>query len=72
MTIPEIKDRLSIETVLKHYGITINRNGHIQCPFHDDKTASAPFAAAGIAAICKGHAAASGLRKAKVSFSNEN
>ena len=40
MTIQEIKARLSIEQVLRHYGITINRNGHIQCPFHDDKKAS--------------------------------
>ena len=40
MEITEIKARLSIEQVLRHYGITINRNGHIQCPFHDDKKAS--------------------------------
>jgi DNA primase len=40
MTILEIKALLSIEAVLRHYGIEVNRNGHIKCPFHDDQKAS--------------------------------
>jgi DNA primase len=40
MTILEIKAQLSIEAVLRHYGIEVNRNGHIKCPFHDDQKAS--------------------------------
>ena len=40
MTIPEIKEKLSIEQVLSHYNLAINRNGHINCPFHSDKKAS--------------------------------
>lgn len=37
MTIPEIKEQLSILTVLEHYGIKPNRNKMVCCPFHDDK-----------------------------------
>jgi len=40
MEIQEIKKQLSIEAVLSHYGLTINRNGHVNCPFHADKTPS--------------------------------
>ncbi|BDS10677.1 toprim domain-containing protein [Aureispira anguillae] len=40
MRIEEIKERLSIKDVLAHYGITANKNKHINCPFHDDKTPS--------------------------------
>jgi len=40
MTIQEIKERLSMEQVLAHYGLKPNRNQHINCPFHDDKTPS--------------------------------
>lgn len=40
MTIEEIKSRLNIKDVLAHYGLTINKNKHINCPFHDDKTPS--------------------------------
>jgi DNA primase len=40
MTIEEIKERLSIKDVLAHYGISINKNKHINCPFHADKTPS--------------------------------
>mgnify|MGYP002623692680 CR=1 FL=1 len=40
MEIKEIKSRLSMEQVLRHYGIEITRNGHIRCPFHEDRQAS--------------------------------
>ena len=40
MTIPEIKAQLTIDRVLNHYGLQPNRNGMINCPFHDDKTPS--------------------------------
>ena len=40
MEIHQIKAQLSIEAVLRHYGIEINRNKHIKCPFHDDQQAS--------------------------------
>jgi len=37
MTIPEIKEQLSIITVLEHYGLKPNKNKMVCCPFHDDK-----------------------------------
>src|SRR3972149_2349166 len=40
MEINEIKSRLSIQTVLKHYGLQPDRNGMLKCPFHADGTAS--------------------------------
>jgi DNA primase len=40
MTIDQIKEGLSIKDVLANYGITINKNQHINCPFHEDKTPS--------------------------------
>ena len=40
MEIPDIKSRLSIHTVLKHYGLKPDRNGMLKCPFHADDTAS--------------------------------
>lgn len=40
MDIKDIKKQLSIIAVLEHYGITVNRNKQINCPFHEDKTAS--------------------------------
>lgn len=40
MTIQEIKERLSILTVLQHYGLKPDKNKRINCPFHDDKTPS--------------------------------
>lgn len=36
MEISDIKQRLSILTVLRHYGIKPDRNNHIKCPFHED------------------------------------
>ncbi len=40
MDIPEIKSRLTLETVLSHYNLTPDRNHRLKCPFHDDKTPS--------------------------------
>ena len=40
MEIAQIKQSLSIESVLSHYGLTADRNGMLCCPFHDDKTPS--------------------------------
>ncbi|MFW5872938.1 MAG: CHC2 zinc finger domain-containing protein, partial [bacterium] len=40
MEIHEIKSRLSILTVLKHYGLQPDKNGMLKCPFHADDTAS--------------------------------
>ncbi len=40
MTISDIKDRLTIEAVLKHYGIEVDKNGMAKCPFHKDKKPS--------------------------------
>ena len=40
MEITHIKQHLSILTVLKHYGLTPDRNKRIHCPFHEDKTPS--------------------------------
>jgi len=40
MEIQEIKQRLSIETVLKHYGLQANRNYMLKCPFHEEKDPS--------------------------------
>ncbi len=40
MTIAEIKQKLSILTVLQHYGLQPDRNKRIHCPFHNDKTPS--------------------------------
>jgi DNA primase len=36
MEIPEIKQSLSIETMLNHYGLKPNRNNMLSCPFHKD------------------------------------
>ncbi|MEL7428323.1 MAG: CHC2 zinc finger domain-containing protein, partial [Bacteroidota bacterium] len=40
MTIAQIKARLSIREVLSHYGLGVNRNGMVNCPFHSDRKAS--------------------------------
>ena len=40
MQIPEIKQHLSIHTVLSRYGHRPDRNNMLRCPFHDDKKAS--------------------------------
>ena len=40
MEISEIKERLPILSVLKHYGLQADRNGMLKCPFHADDKAS--------------------------------
>ena len=40
MEIQEIKERLTIGQVLGFYGLVVNKNKHIHCPFHADKTPS--------------------------------
>lgn len=40
MEIKEIKQQLSIEKVLAHYGVEADKNNKARCPFHDDKTPS--------------------------------
>lgn len=40
MEIREIKQRLSILTVLNYYGLKPDKNQRLCCPFHDDKTPS--------------------------------
>ena len=40
MTIQEIKAALSLQTVLDHYNIKVDRNGRALCPWHNDKTPS--------------------------------
>lgn len=40
MEISEIKQRLSIETVLNHYDLKPDRHNFLKCPFHDDKDPS--------------------------------
>ena len=40
MEIKEIKAQLSIETVLRHYGLKPDKNDRLLCPFHPDKTPS--------------------------------
>src|SRR5690606_6176963 len=35
-----IKEQLPIETVLRHYGLTPDRQHRLLCPFHNDKTPS--------------------------------
>jgi DNA primase len=40
MTIQQIKSKLSILTVLSHYGLEMDRNSMLCCPFHEDGKAS--------------------------------
>ena len=40
MTIEQIKSRLSIATVLGNYGLRMDRNRRLCCPFHPDRTPS--------------------------------
>ena len=43
MEISDIKQRLSILTVLQHYNLKPDRNNHIKCPFHEDDNQAAGF-----------------------------
>jgi len=40
MEITEIKARLTLATVLQHYGLKPDKNLRLHCPFHDDRTPS--------------------------------
>ncbi len=40
MQIQEIKRQLPIKTVLNHYNLSPDKNGMLNCPFHNDKTPS--------------------------------
>lgn len=40
MDIQEIKQRLTLAEVVKHYGFKADKHNRINCPFHDDKTPS--------------------------------
>lgn len=40
MEISEIKQRLTLATVLKHYNLKPDKNMRLHCPFHEDKTPS--------------------------------
>jgi DNA primase len=40
MEIKDIKQRLSIETVLRHYNLIPNKHNMLNCPFHNDNNAS--------------------------------
>ncbi len=40
MELPDIKQQLSILTVLSYYGMAPDRNKRLRCPFHDDHTPS--------------------------------
>ncbi len=40
MEISEIKAKLTLETVLTHYGLQPDSNKRLHCPFHEDKTPS--------------------------------
>lgn len=40
MEIQEIKQNLSLATILQHYNLKEDKNNMLRCPFHEDKTAS--------------------------------
>lgn len=40
MEISEIKQNLTLATILHHYGLKPDKNNRLQCPFHEDKTPS--------------------------------
>ena len=40
MEIPDIKAKLTIQTILQHYGLKLERGNLLCCPFHPDKTPS--------------------------------
>lgn len=40
MEIQEIKTKLTLSEVIKHYGLKADKHNRICCPFHDDKTPS--------------------------------
>lgn len=40
MTIEQIKQRLTMAEVIKHYGLKAEKQARLKCPFHNDKTPS--------------------------------
>lgn len=40
MEIPEIKSKLTLSELIKHYGLKADKQNRLKCPFHDDKTPS--------------------------------
>jgi DNA primase len=40
MDIKDIKNRLTIAEVIKHYGLKADKQNRLKCPFHEDKTPS--------------------------------
>ncbi|MBO4234766.1 hypothetical protein FO675_10770 [Riemerella anatipestifer] len=40
MDIKDIKNRLTIAEVIKHYGLKADKQNRLKCPFHNDKTPS--------------------------------
>jgi DNA primase catalytic core len=40
MEIAQIKQNLSLESILQHYNLKPNKNNMLRCPFHEDNTAS--------------------------------
>ena len=40
MEIAEIKQRLTVSEVIKHYGYKADKQNRRNCPFHEDKTPS--------------------------------
>ncbi|TAJ08113.1 hypothetical protein DMA11_21710 [Marinilabiliaceae bacterium JC017] len=40
MEIQHIKEQLTIQTVLKYYGLQVNSNHMLNCPFHADESPS--------------------------------
>jgi len=40
MEISEIKQKLTMSEVVKHYGLKADKQNRLKCPFHDDKTPS--------------------------------
>ena len=40
MTIPQIKEALTMARVLRHYHLKPDKKLRLHCPFHDDKTPS--------------------------------
>lgn len=40
MEIQEIKNRLTLSELIKHYGLKADKQARLKCPFHDDKTPS--------------------------------
>jgi hypothetical protein len=40
MDIPDIKQHLTLSQLLQYYGLKPDKNGRLNCPFHEDKTPS--------------------------------